>query len=109
MITLETVNGAIVSTPQNSSLFFGPGTWHFDQLLTVKGSTNPPTDVSLVRDGGIVAVDSAGVVEVYMGPDLASSALWGFAAAFVTVGMVLFSRWVIKRFGGALLSGGLPE
>jgi len=108
MVTLETTVPCIVVTPQNSSLAVGVGTWHFDQLTSVRGSTNVAVSTSSVRDGGVVVVDQTGYVEIYGGPDFGVAAIQGFSVALLTIGILLFARWVVRRWGSAT-SGGNVE
>ena len=107
MVTLQTTVPCIVVTPQNSSLAVGAGEWHFDHITSVRGSTNVPVTVSQVRDGGVVVVDQTGYVEVYEGPRYDEAVVWGFAVAGLSIGMVLFVRWVIRRWGRGLNGGGV--
>jgi len=104
-VTLQNSVITVVSTPQNASLAFGPGVWQFEQLTTVRGSTNEPVTVSGARDGAVILVDATGYVEVYNGPRLDEAAINGLSLAFLTVGVLLFCRWVVRSWGRGLVGG----
>jgi len=105
MVTIENAVSTIVSTPGNASLLLVPGVWHFDQVTTVRGGTNAVVNTGSVRDGGVIVVDSSGWLDIYEGPRLDEASIKGFAIALLTVGMVLFVRWVLRRFGRAVNGG----
>lgn len=106
MITVHSDAPLIVSTPTSASLAFSAGRWEFEQLTTVRGGTNAPVNVSTARDGAVITIDASGWVEVYPGPNLSEAAVWGLGLSFLTVGMILFTRWVVRRWGNALVSSG---
>jgi len=104
MITVQAGCPIVVEHPVSGSLAFPAGIWQFDELTTLRGTTNAIVDVSTLADGSIVVVDLNGWQSVLPGVSMQGPAINGFVVALMSVGLLLGLRSVIRRIASA--SGG---
>lgn len=102
MITLQNAATTIVDVG-TTNWAFSPGVWQFETVVQVKGYTNEWVNVSGLRDGAVITVDTTGYVGWVNGPNLAWAVEAGIIAAFATVGLGLFGKWVLRKFGRAVV------
>jgi len=107
MITIQAGCYIVVEHPVHGSLAYPPGTWQFDQVDTLRGTTNAVIDISGLADGSIVTVDLNGWQSYLQGVDLQGPALMGLVAGLMTVGLFLGVRYVIRFVARSFGGGGV--